>query len=268
MSAIPVFGLIDGDFDETFQRNGILRFYIGSYFIAIFCIYFYWSKLQGKLSCLKIVLFIVFMISMYLYMTRQIMLATLVTIGISICMMNKKKVKLYAVISVVILGFLLYQYYDVLFGELVNSYKQDQFTTDIRWKCMNFTTSQFLNNPSMMIFGFGHIAAEKSWASKGYYMSDIGILGETFYYGIGWAILYVYILYKYVWKYGKIIPLYIRLFFIGTFINSIFIFPYRNNSEAFIWVCALYVGGLYIRKKKICKIKRKHNEIFRYNSRL
>ena len=81
-------------------------------------------------------------------------------------------------------------------------------------------------------------------------MSDIGFIGEGFLYGIPWIILYFIVLYKYVIVYRNQLPPYIRLYFFGTFINSIMIFPYRSNIEAFVWLIALYIGGLYINNNK------------------
>ena len=77
-------------------------------------------------------------------------------------------------------------------------------------------------------------------------VTDIGIIGQWFIYGLIWIILYVFMVFNIVIRYRKKIPLYIRLFVIGTFINSAWIFPYRREYEFFIWTVVLYISSIYI----------------------
>lgn len=242
-----LFGIIDYEGDTySHVRNGIMRFYVGSYFIAVFCMYYYWEKTLVKKSVISFLLFILFFASMYLYMTRQVMVASLITIILSVFFVKEKKIlKMYIFFALIVAG-LIVMYFDILFKQLIESYQEDTFTTDIRIKAGNFILDQMAENPLGCFFGYGHGRYEYAWASKGFYLSDIGFIGEGFLYGIPWIILYFVVLYKYIIVYRNLLPPYIRLYFVGTFINSIMIFPYRSNIEAFVWLIALYIGGLYI----------------------
>lgn len=249
-----LFGLIDGfEFGEEYaQRNSIFRFYIGSSFISIICMYYYWSNLiLQKFRLINLVLFICFCSSMYLYVTRQLMLASALTFLISVFFIKNRKIKrrCFGLIAI-LLAIILYNY-DSLFGEFVDSYKSNTYTTDIRIKAISFTLEKILDNPLGLFIGNGHTAEELRWASRGVYLSDIGLVGECYLYGIIWVLVYFVTLYKYVIKHGNTIPLYIRLYFIGTFICSIMIFPYRNSIETAIWIYALYIAGQYVVNSKI-----------------
>lgn len=257
LSPIPLFGIIGEDQDMSFQRNGIYRYNIGTYFIAIFCLYYYWSMMLKKTKLYYTLLFLCFMSSIYLYVTRQIILSSLVTIMCSVFLIKNKKLRYTTLFTLCILSVFLFIYSDVLFGEFIQSYSEDSYTTDIRWKCINFIIEQMINNPILFFTGFGHDSIkEATWALKGYYLADIGIIGETYLYGIVWGGIYLYTVYLYTIKYRKYMPLYLKLYFIGTFLNSIYIFPYRGLSEVFIWISALYIGNIYISQKVILnKIK-------------
>lgn len=246
-----LFGIIDYEGDTYYHvRNGVMRFYVGNYFIAVFCMYYYWEKTLVKKSVISFLLFILFFASMYLYMTRQIMVASLITIILSVFFVKEKKIlKMYIFFALTVAG-LIVMYFDILFKQLIVSYQEDTFTTDIRIKAGNFIMDQMAENPLGCFWGYGHGRYELAWASKAFYLSDIGFIGEGFLYGIPWIILYFIVLYKYVIVYRNQLPPYIRLYFFGTFINSIMIFPYRSNIEAFVWLIALYIGGLYINNNK------------------
>lgn len=80
------------------------------------------------------------------------------------------------------------------------------------------------------------------------YPSDIGIVGQWFYYGVIWVLTYVVLLYKLLVKYNRVLPLYIKLFVFGAFVNCIMIMPYYNNFCYLIWAEVLYICDLYITK--------------------
>lgn len=247
------FGII-GEYDGGMYnhvRNGVMRFYVGSYFIAIFCMYYYWEKSLTKFKVIYLLLFVLFFASMYLYMTRQIMISSVLTILFSgFLVTNKSKKKIFFLLLSIIVAIFIY-YYDILFEQLVESYRDNTFTTDIRKQASDFIIDQILNNPIGSLIGYGHSKQEILWADKGFYLSDIGFIGEGYLYGIPWVVAYFIILYKYVIKYKNVVPLYVKLYFIGTAINSVMIFPYRNNIEAFVWLIAMYIGGMYINNNKI-----------------
>lgn len=75
---------------------------------------------------------------------------------------------------------------------------------------------------------------------------DIGIIGEMYHYGFLWVLMYGYMLYLILWKYRKLLPIYIKMYVFGTSVNSLFIFPYRMGMEFMIWSSVLYIASLYI----------------------
>lgn len=80
------------------------------------------------------------------------------------------------------------------------------------------------------------------------YNTDIGFIGAMYNHGIFWPLFYFYVVYKLLFKYGKELPLYIKLFVFGTAINSILIFPWRQTEEFFLWSAILYIVSLYLTK--------------------
>lgn len=249
--SIPLFGIIGNDeINAGIDRNGVLRFYIGSYFIALLSSFYFWNKLLNKSSILSILFLACFAASLYFYLVRQLMAVFLLTIAFSVFLINNKKIKIWASFSIAIIAILIIAFYDLLFAELVEDYASDTWTTDIRFKCIEFTLGQIFDNPLQAIFGHGRDEIVLTWSRMQYDLSDIGIVGETYYYGIVWAVLYLITIYIYLVRYRKSIPLYIRLYFIGTLIDCIFIFPYRSNLEIFIWLCLLYICHLYVDNKE------------------
>lgn len=244
---IPLFGIINNDEQNTFsQRNGIFRFYIGCMLVSIFCTCYWLDNVFKKTNGINILLLICFFISIYLYMVRQNMIGTIVGISCSIFTIDNKKLKRFAFAIVFIFICLLIIYYDVLFSELVDSYKSDTNTTDIRWKCIMFVLQRIFDDPIRMLIGHGHDIIEQTWTNKGYYLSDIGMIGQTYYYGILWLYIYVRTLYKYMILMRKKIPFYILTYMVITFITAIFSGPIYDNSTMFLWICTLYICHLYV----------------------
>ena len=87
--SIPLFGIIGNDeANAGIDRNGILRFYIGSYFIAIVLFYYWWTRILQKLSIKNVLFFVCFAASIYLYLIRQLMAVSLLTLFISVFLIN------------------------------------------------------------------------------------------------------------------------------------------------------------------------------------
>jgi len=248
---IPLFGIINNDESSIGTvRNDIYKFTIGSYFVSIICLYYWWTELCKKFSLVRCILFCCFLVSMYLYLVRQIMAVSLLTLALSLFLIPDKRARRLMFVFIVFAGVILIALYDLIFAALVENYQNDTWTTDIRFKCIDFVIGQIFDNPIQALIGHGHDIVERQWTRMNYYISDIGFIGECFYYGVAWLVIYFSTVFLYVVKYRNKIPLYIRLYMIGTLMNSIFIFPYRTNEEMFIWICLLYIAHLYVDNKK------------------
>jgi len=227
-------------------RNGIYRFRLETYFFTLFCLYYYWNRLLAKLTLRNIVLFSVFLASTYLYLTRQIMIAAVITLICSYFFIKSTKARIVSVMLIGILSLALLQYSDELFKDLFNRSHTEIGSINIRLVSIGFYWGKICENPVAFLFGSGHPAMLGKWAERGLYPSDIGLIGEMFHYGILWIMLYLYTVYLILMKYGRRLPLYIKLFVFGTFTNSIMIFPYRNDAEYFVWATILYLASLYL----------------------
>jgi len=251
-----VFGTDDTDTDLkdagiASMRNGLYRFRLETYFFTLPCLYYYWNRLLSRLNLRDFLLFSIFLISTYLYLTRQIMAATAIALSCSYLFIKNSKAKIHIILLAGVFGFILLQFADDLFGKLLFETKTDLSGDNIRLLSAGFYWDKICENPLTFLFGNGHPELLHKWKEKGLYPSDIGFIGEMFHYGLLWIVFYFYSVYTILVKYGRQLPLYIKLFVFGTFTNSIMIFPYRSHSEYFIWATMLYIASLYITQTNI-----------------
>lgn len=238
---------------ETFAeiRNGLFRYRLSGSLFVLFCLYYYWAKLLDKISIKNVIIFLIFFISMYLFLTRQIMFATIATLALSsFFVTNKKSRFIFIAITAIFVG-LIFIYSDVLFGELINK-TQDEFSDEnIRIVAFVEYWERITANPLVFLFGNGHPPEFYYLQDEfGLFTSDIGFVGELYHYGVLWIFFYFYALYCIIIKYRKLVPLYIRLFLFGTAINSIMIFPCRFPYEFFLWASVLYICSLHVCSQK------------------
>ena len=256
-----VFGVYTSDTwergkDIAEERDNMYRFRLGTTFITLFCFYYYWDILQRKYSFLNLCMFIFFSISIYLYLTRQILFASILTISFSfIFVKSKSKNKWRMILAILFVNILLFSYYSSLFGALIEKTVEESDESNIRVIASVFFWNKIIENPIMFMIGHGHINDMINWQIiYDIYHTDVGIIGEWFLYGCLWVALYIYTLFLVLYKYSDAIPLYIKLFVFGTSINSIMIFPYRTMYEYYIWVMMLYITSLYVDKKRQARL--------------
>ncbi len=246
-----VFGIYDEELRGSRKaiaeiRNGIYRFRIPGYFFTLFCIYYYWNKLLLRISPKEILLFFILLASMYLYLTRQIMFATFFTLTCSFIFIKDSSFKEKSIAVIIACGLIGLYFASDLFGEFYKKTLQETNTGNIRWVATKFYWEKICDSPFTFLFGNGHPQSLQKWMKLGLYPSDIGFIGEMFHHGVFWILFYFYTVYLIVVKYSRMLPLYIRLFVFGTFINSIMIFPYRSAKEYLVWASMLYIASLYI----------------------
>lgn len=253
----PFFGIIYNDENMIgFQRNGIYRYFIGTFFISILMMMYFWNKITTSFNVIYALLFVLFSASMYLYVTRQLMIVSFLTIALSCLKINKSRNWLFITFLFCLIIYLLIDNYDVLFGDLTESYKSDSFTTDIRQECLIYTIGEIFSNPILALLGHGRdVQFELACAKRDYYMADIGFVGQIFYYGILWVLCYFIFAYRVIVKYRKLIPNYVTLFVITTLLLSISISLFSTNVDMFLWICIMYISHIYIDKQEINNCK-------------
>lgn len=250
-----IFGIIDPVSEEyggeiATIRNGLYRFRVGNCFIQMFCFFYYWHLLMKKINVKTIILVAIFAISIYLYLTRQIMMSVIATCMISFILFRNIKSNM-AIIIVVLFAILLYAYWDLLFARLISDYYDDTYTTDIRFAFLSWTHDFFQKNIFTFILGEGHSARIFNLIQRGFYVSDIGFIGTIFYFGILWPLVYFKLVYDLLVKYNRFIPDYIRSFVLASCLINLFIFSYTNALSMILWAIVIYISSLYINGGKI-----------------
>lgn len=246
-----VFGIYNEELRDSNKaiaeiRNGIYRFRIPGFFFTLFCIYYYWNKLLLRITPKDILLFSILLASMYLYLTRQIMFATFFTLTCSFLFIKNTGFKEKSIAVIIACGLIGLYFASDLFGEFYTKTLQETNTDNIRWVGTKFYWEKICDSPFTFLFGNGHPQSLQKWTKLGLHPSDIGFIGAMFYHGVLWILFYFYTVYLIVVKYGRMLPLYIKLFVFGTFIDSIMIFPYLNAHEYLVWASMLYIASLYI----------------------
>ena len=211
-------------------RNDLYRYRLDSFFyVSYFCIFYSWDKLQNKLSVSNLFVFVFFLITIYLYLTRQILIIVLFVIIASL-VVNKLKLKI--ILPIILIGYLLYLYSDILFASLLESTQDDISSDYIRYFSYSFFWNKCIDNPLVFLIGNGHMPnIELNWGNNyGFYASDIGIVGALYYYGVLWIIAYLFMFCK-IAIYYKQVPHYLLLFFFALLVNSILIVPSERPSH-------------------------------------
>ena len=233
------------------MRNGVIRYQIGSYFVAILCTYYSWEQLSKKFSWPMALLFLAFITSVYFYMTRQLMIATCATLLVSFFWIKGTRMKLWTGGLIILIAFLLVLFSNELFGDLIYMTQHNTYSTDIREKALPWIFAKCFDNPILFLFGHAHNLDMRSWGPRfSYWTNDVGFVGELYHYGIVWILVYFVSIYKILRGYGKMIPLYVKLFFVSSLLHCIMIFPYRAEIESFIWMMVLYVVFIHIREEE------------------
>lgn len=233
------------------QRNGLYRFRISGTILTVLSFCYFWQKILKKRTPINILLFALFAVSIYLYLTRQRMLSAVGMCIFSVFLMGKSKFsgRFKYLILVLIFLFVIYSFSDVLFGSLIEQTQTqtEAAETDIRTLAFGYYWNEIVSHPLTFLFGAGTLsAATEEGTMWGMNWNDIGIIGQWFLWGIGVVLSYIYILYQFFIKKANEIPPYVKFFAFMTLITSVMIFPYRDPCEFFVWGCLFYICDLHI----------------------
>ncbi|WP_300770754.1 hypothetical protein [uncultured Bacteroides sp.] len=226
--------------DNVSQRNDLFRYRLDAFFyVSYFCCFYSWDKLQNKLTISNLVIFVFFLMSIYMYLARQILFIVLLVIITSIFV---KKFKLKILLPILLFGYIVYMYSDILFDSLLESAQDDISSDYIRFLSYSFFWDKSTDNPIVFLIGNGHMPdLELNWGNNyGFFASDIGIVGALYYYGVLWIIAYSFMFWK-IALYYKQIPQYLLMFFFALFINSILIVPSERPSHMLFLSLSLFL---------------------------
>lgn len=248
-SANILFGYNEEDLESGYfvKRNGIKRFFVGLSNVGLVCLYYFWAKILEKFSLHRFLLFLAFLLSMYLYLTRQVMIATACSLFLSFFIVHRRSMQKKAVAYIFIAAIVVLIIFDVAFANFISYSQNETYSIDVRSMAIPFFFSMWFDNFVSFLFGHGRLAIEEQWGLWGLNASDVGFIGEAFTYGIIWIIVYFITIFKKLVVHRKSIPPYISFFMLGTLVNSIFIFPYKNAATALVWAAMLYICNSYIK---------------------
>lgn len=238
-------------------RNDLYRYRIGMYGVSGFSVMFFWEKLIKSRGITSFLFFVITLSSLYLYLSRQVIFASLITLLLtSLIIGGSNNKKFWSAIIIILSVSLIYNYADVLFGNLVKMSIQESKESNIRILASGFFMEKTFVSPLTFLFGNGYPSIIIMWKIMfGFYTNDVGIIGQFFHYGILWILLYIRILYILLIKYKHLVPFYIQLIAINTIIQSFMIFPYNNAMNIILWAIILYIAEIHIQNSSNIIIK-------------
>lgn len=241
------------------KRNGLFRFRIRGIDFAMLACFLCWSKLMKRFKLSIFIFGCIFFIAIYLSLTRQILFASLFAILISFYLNQESSSKFSKyIVFIIIIGALVY-FGDSMFGEMI---KDVRLNVDDSGYVRYLSYAKFWNDSftSIMTFflGNGYPFGDSPYNQyifnlglNGLYPSDVGFVGEGYHFGYIFIISYYVMVYRLIFNYRKIIPLYILMYIIAMSICSVMLLPI---SKMGVWAFLLYICDLHINtnKQKVC----------------
>ena len=240
------------------QRNGLWRFRMhqNAYF-TVPILFAMWTWMQKKLDYKLLFLCALLFVSVYLTLTRQIMVACIFTIFISY-FIGRRKLNLGAfIIGVLIIGG-LYLFYDILFSALTEQTVNENVEDNIRILAATYFWNESISNPFVFLFGHGLASSDSAYGKHmfmlqqnfRFFTTDVGFIGRIYEMGIVYVAICYYVLFRIFFKMKRVIPAYIRMFAAFAGVMSPMIFPMTTSTTSLVWALLLYVCDLHINKFK------------------
>lgn len=271
MSLIILFLQISGQFlgykiggyintDEIEIRNGLLRLRYDTT-MAMFCLFLFWCKFLRNTNLKDLLLSALMLLSIYLSLTRLRIFGAIVPLIYSILNLKNKGINIKLFITFGVTLILVFYFSDNLFGFFIDKTTSDAANdTNIRDYSIIYFWKDTTDDWLKIIIGNG-IPHQDSLLGKhlikinsmGYYADDVGVIGQWWYFGIIYIITWISVLYKILWKFRKVLPQYIKLYFLGTTAISFYFYPLAHEKGWLIWVLILYIADKEIQKYKIEK---------------
>lgn len=263
-----IFGIANGEsIDEIAatmertMRNGLYRFtmhYNGAFTLPI--LYYFWSRVRNRMSGRNVFYFVLMLVSIYLMLTRQVMVVTLAGIVISLMLLKDKTKASTTIFAVILLTGLLLFNFESLFQSLLDTTTAQVNDKDyVRYASMQYFFEQSIVSPIAALLGHGMPSAGSTYESHiqdlqsiHFYASDVGAVGAA--YKFGWVYVIVfYIMVLKIWlKFRKLIPSYLTLFIVSTFLFSIMMFLISKDYYLTPYAIILYIIDLHVAESPLC----------------
>lgn len=241
------------------QRNGLWRFkmHINGYFTSP-VLFAAWIWLQRKYDFRTMIVCSLLMVSVYLTLTRQVMVACIFAIFLSSFIGERKSKK-----GALLLGLLfiigLYEYYDVLFSSLSEQTKEDTTEDNIRLFSASYFWEESLKSPLTFLFGYGAPHEDSGFGDLmshlnqdyGFYISDVGFIGQIYQKGLFYVWTTYWMFYKLYFRLKMKTPLYIKMMVLFCVPMTPMIFPTINPMHSFVWMMMLYIVDLHVNKSPL-----------------
>lgn len=256
------FGNNDESEKDISIRNGMLRFGVwGSEFAVLLFMYSYEKCLTSKRKLYPIIAFTLALIGIYLISTRQILVASIICCLLGLLFL--KKIKLSYFLILFIIGYCIYSYSDVLFGDYIEKTNSEDWSLEARLLAYEFYGIEYnKGNLLAMLLGNGMNRLGTSYGTEiykmenlfsegvGLYRVDIGYVGMYSWFGIFYVLTVLYFFY-YVWKERKYIDLYLKLYAWYMFMTGIMLHHFGCKIHIICMSCIIcYLIEKSIRRNK------------------
>lgn len=241
------------------QRNGLWRFRMhinGFYTCPV--LFAAWIWLQKKFDVRLVYICGLLLVSIYLTLTRQVMVACIFAVVMSI-FINKRKGILGPMLFCSLLFIALYSYYDVLFSTLASQTQNETTEDNIRLFSANYFWEESIRSPLTFLFGYGNSSYGSQYGNLianlgenyGFYIGDVGFIGQIYQKGVLYVIMAYWMFYKIFFKLGHFTPTYIKTMVMFAVPMSPMIFGLHSPIYYFFWSMMIYICDLHINNSKL-----------------
>lgn len=241
------------------QRNGLWRFRMhinGFYTCPI--LFAAWIWLQRKFDIRTMIVCSLLMVSVYLTLTRQVMVACIFAVFMSSFIGEQKNKK-----AALLLGLLfivgLYEYYDVLFSSLSEQTQEDSTEDNIRLFSAIYFWEESLKSPLTFLFGYGAHHQDSGFGDLmsrlnqdyGFFISDVGFIGQIYQKGLLYVLTTYWLFYKIYFRFKKQLPLYVKMMVLFCVPMTPMIFAMYSPLYYCVWVMMIYIVDLHVNKSPL-----------------
>lgn len=253
-------GGVDEETGEPIMRNGIIRYGITPGVWGLIMLYYSFQKYLERGKRKYLIYILIGLVSVYLSCTRQIIAASMGCLLVGLYLKGKMKVS--ALVGILVVGLVIYHFSDTLFGEYQEMTEEqlvDSSDEYIRITAYRFYGLEYNEgHPLAVLVGNGLYRIDHSTygaemetyrVEQGLYQSDVGLVGEYSQHGIFYVLTILYIFY-YVFKNRKYISLYLQLYMLQTAVTSVMLMPFRCSAGTWGTLLVLYLIDMEIRRNK------------------
>lgn len=249
-----------GLLEDVEIRNGLYRFRLNTNGIFTMIILFYvWGRMKTKMMIKYFIVFIILLASIYLSLTRQLIVTSLVTLILFSFCGKGIKTKIASFLFLFFLSIVLWIYFEQLFGEFIETTSSSTNEDNIRILSAIYFGTNTIMNPLTLFLGNGFPKNDTIYGRFlddladywGFFPEDVGFIGYMYFYGLLYVIAYFRLVYKVLLVYREYVPTYIKMFVVATGLISIMIYPLAGIMNYLVWSILLYICDLHIIKSSL-----------------